>query len=110
MEFGQQCGQIYPAGGDIYLSVKRIDNDHFSFSLKDTGIGIPKHEQRKVFAMFYQAENSQERKAQGSGIGLAISKRIAKLMGGDLTLHSEMGKGSTFTLTIQADPVEAKNR
>ncbi|WGE92313.1 ATP-binding protein [Actinobacillus genomosp. 1] len=97
-----------PAGGDIYLSVKRIDNDHFSFSLRDTGIGIPKHEQRKVFAMFYQAENSQERKAQGSGIGLAISKRIAKLMGGDLTLHSEMGKGSTFTLTIQADPVEAE--
>ncbi|SUT90710.1 ATP-binding protein [Actinobacillus lignieresii] len=97
-----------PAGGDIYLSVKRIDNDHFSFSLRDTGIGIPKHEQRKVFAMFYQAENSQERKAQGSGIGLAISKRIAKLMGGDLTLRSEMGKGSTFTLTIQADPVEAK--
>ncbi|MBD4935867.1 hybrid sensor histidine kinase/response regulator, partial [Xanthomonas citri pv. citri] len=35
-----------PAGGDIYLSVKRIDNDHFSFSLRDTGIGIPKHEQR----------------------------------------------------------------
>ncbi|WGE51220.1 ATP-binding protein [Actinobacillus equuli subsp. haemolyticus] len=97
-----------PAGGDIYLDVQRVDNDHFSFSLRDTGIGIPKNEQRKVFAMFYQAENSQEKKAQGSGIGLAISKRIAKLMGGDLTLESEEGKGSTFTLTIQADTVEAK--
>ncbi|MDG4948948.1 ATP-binding protein [Actinobacillus equuli subsp. haemolyticus] len=97
-----------PAGGDIYLDVQRVDDDHFSFSLRDTGIGIPKNEQRKVFAMFYQAENSQEKKAQGSGIGLAISKRIAKLMGGDLTLESEEGKGSTFTLTIQADTVEAK--
>ncbi|WP_018651781.1 ATP-binding protein [Actinobacillus capsulatus] len=97
-----------PAGGNIYLDVQRVDDDHFSFSLRDTGIGIPKNEQRKVFAMFYQAENSQEKKAQGSGIGLAISKRIAKLMGGDLTLESEEGKGSTFTLTIQADTVEAK--
>lgn len=97
-----------PAGGDIYLDVQRVDDDHFSFSLRDTGIGIPKNEQRKVFAMFYQAENSQEKKAQGSGIGLAISKRIAKLMGGDLTLESEEGKGSTFTLTIQADTVEAE--
>ncbi|WGE70961.1 ATP-binding protein [Actinobacillus equuli subsp. haemolyticus] len=97
-----------PAGGDIYLDVQHVDDDHFSFSLRDTGIGIPKNEQRKVFAMFYQAENSQEKKAQGSGIGLAISKRIAKLMGGDLTLESEEGKGSTFTLTIQADTVEAK--
>ncbi|WGE57567.1 ATP-binding protein [Actinobacillus equuli] len=97
-----------PAGGDIYLDVQRVDDDHFSFSLRDTGIGIPKNEQRKVFAMFYQAENSQEKKAQGSGIGLAISKRIAKLMGGDLTLESEEGKGSIFTLTIQADTVEAK--
>lgn len=97
-----------PAGGDIYLNVQRVDDDHFSFSLRDTGIGIPKNEQRKVFAMFYQAENSQEKKAQGSGIGLAISKRIAKLMGGDLILESEEGKGSTFTLTIQADTVEEK--
>lgn len=97
-----------PAGGDIYLDVQRVDDDHFRFSLKDSGIGIPKNEQRKVFAMFYQAENSQEKKAQGSGIGLAVAKRIAKLMGGDLTLESEEGKGSTFTLTIQADTVEEK--
>ncbi|WGE32418.1 ATP-binding protein [Actinobacillus genomosp. 2] len=97
-----------PAGGDIYLDVQRVDEDHFSFTLRDTGIGIPKNEQRKVFAMFYQAENAQEKKAQGSGIGLAISKRIAKLMGGDLILESEEGKGSVFTLTIQADTVEAK--
>ncbi|MDH2997912.1 hybrid sensor histidine kinase/response regulator [Pasteurellaceae bacterium LFhippo2] len=97
-----------PEGGDIYLNIVRRDNDHFDFILRDTGIGIPANEQRKIFAMFYQAENSQTKKAQGSGIGLAISKRIAKLMGGDLTVESEVNQGSTFTLSIQANEVKAK--
>lgn len=91
-----------PAGGDIFLRVTRTAADRFSFILRDTGIGIAKHEQRKIFAMFYQAESAQQNKAQGSGIGLAISKRIARLMNGDLTVESELGQGSTFTLTIQA--------
>ncbi len=92
-----------PSGGEISLKVERRDHDHYAFILKDTGIGIKKSEQRKIFAMFYQSENSQGKKAQGSGIGLAISKRIARLMGGDLTVESELNQGSTFTLTIQAD-------
>ncbi|WP_373777497.1 ATP-binding protein [Glaesserella sp.] len=97
-----------PQGGNISLNVVRYDEDHFGFILKDTGIGIKKSEQRKIFAMFYQAESAKNKKAAGSGIGLAISKRIAKLMGGDLTVESELNQGSTFTLTIQAD--EVKNR
>ncbi|RRN04796.1 response regulator [Bibersteinia trehalosi] len=92
-----------PAGGSVFLNVVRYDQDHFGFILHDTGIGIAKHEQRKIFAMFYQAESADQRKAAGSGIGLAISKRIARLMGGDITVESELGKGSTFTLTIQAN-------
>lgn len=95
-----------PSGGDIYLNIVRYDDDHFGFILRDTGIGIAKNEQRKIFAMFYQAPNTQGKKAAGSGIGLAISKRIAKLMGGDITVESELNKGSTFTLTIQADTAE----
>lgn len=95
-----------PAGGDISLTIKRLDHNHFNFSVKDTGIGIPRSEHRKVFSMFYQADNSHERKALGSGIGLSISKSIAHLMGGDLTLESEENQGATFTLTIQADTVE----
>lgn len=91
-----------PAGGEIFLNVVRDSAERFSFILRDTGIGIAKHEQRKIFAMFYQAESAQQSKAQGSGIGLAISKRIARLMGGDITVESELGQGSTFTLSIQA--------
>ncbi|WP_301099035.1 ATP-binding protein [Otariodibacter sp.] len=94
-----------PSGGHICLNVVRNDQNHFSFILKDTGIGIHKKDQRKIFAMFYQAENNQGEKVIGSGIGLAISKRIAKLMGGDLTVDSKLNKGSTFTLTIKADEV-----
>lgn len=96
-----------PAGGNIYLNVVRYDHDHFGFILRDTGIGIKKSEQRKIFAMFYQAESADGKKAAGSGIGLAISKRIAKLMGGDLTVESALNEGSTFTLKIQANEVAA---
>lgn len=99
-----------PSGGSISLNVARIDQDHFSFILQDTGIGIAKNEQRKIFAMFYQAESADRQKAAGSGIGLAISKRIARLMGGDLTVESELGKGSTFALTIQAKQADGKEQ
>lgn len=97
-----------PAGGSVFLKVVRDEHDRFSFILRDTGIGIAKHEHRKIFAMFYQAESATTNKAQGSGIGLAISKRIARLMGGDLTVESDLGQGSTFTLTIQANVVNSK--
>lgn len=96
-----------PAGGDIFLKVVRYEQDKFGFILRDTGIGIAKHEQRKIFAMFYQAEGTHN-KAQGSGIGLAISKRIARLMNGDITVESELGEGATFTLTIQANVVKGQ--
>lgn len=97
-----------PAGGEIFLNIVRDDHDRFSFILRDTGIGIAKQEQRKIFAMFYQAESAQNNKAQGSGIGLAISKRIARLMGGDITVESELNQGATFTLTIQAPVVQGQ--
>lgn len=98
-----------PSGGSIFLNVVRYDQDHFGFILHDTGIGIAQNEQRKIFAMFYQAESGKG-KAQGSGIGLAVSKRIARLMGGDLTVESEIGKGSTFTLSIRASEVDGQSQ
>ncbi|MDG6882166.1 Aerobic respiration control sensor protein ArcB [Phocoenobacter uteri] len=91
-----------PPNGDIHLTISRQSANKFSFSLKDSGVGIPKAEQSKIFTMFYQVQ-SCDKKAQGSGIGLAISKTIALLMNGDLTVESEEGKGATFTLSIQAE-------
>lgn len=97
-----------PTSGQILLEICQLEKEQFSFSVADSGIGIPEKDQRKIFDMFYQAENSKEKKAQGSGIGLSVSKRIAKLMGGDLTVKSQENQGSTFTLTIHAESTETK--
>ncbi|WP_044470524.1 ATP-binding protein [Mannheimia massilioguelmaensis] len=92
--------------GAISLQIKRLSYDKYSFAVKDTGQGIPQSELAKIFAMYYQVgSKTNKHKAAGSGIGLAISKNIARLMGGDLTVESEEGKGSTFTLIIKADEV-----
>lgn len=96
-----------PEGGSIWLDIQSPSPSYLIFSVKDTGFGIAKAEQEKIFQMFYQSENSNGHKAQGSGIGLAVSKHIAQLMQGDLTVQSELGQGSTFTLTIKADAVDA---
>lgn len=96
-----------PEGGEIWLDIQALNPPYLTFSVKDTGFGIDKTEQEKIFQMFYQSENSNGHKAQGSGIGLAVAKQIALLMQGDLTVQSELGKGSTFTLTIKADAVDA---
>lgn len=70
------------------------------FSVKDTGIGIPKEKQNMIFDLFSQADTSTSRKFGGTGIGLSISKKLVEKMGGDIRVESEVGKGSTFYVTI----------
>jgi len=91
--------------GHIYLrvSLQEIENAPFiRFDVKDTGIGIPKDKQKEIFDTFVQADNGTSREFGGSGLGLSISKRLAKLLGGQLTMTSKVGKGSVFSLTIPA--------
>jgi signal transduction histidine kinase len=71
-----------------------------SFSVTDTGIGMTPEQQQKMFQPFTQAEASTTRKYGGTGLGLALSQRFARMMGGDITLTSEQGKGSTFTMHV----------
>lgn len=73
---------------------------HLSFSVKDTGIGIPSEKLDAIFCKFAQAESSTTRRFGGSGLGLSISKRLAEAMGGDIVVQSTPGEGSTFTFTI----------
>lgn len=86
--------------GEIVLAVKKVKNGMLSFSVKDTGIGIEEKNIPLVFEEFQQIDTSHSRKYKGTGLGLPISRRLARMLGGDLVAESEFGKGSTFTLTI----------
>ncbi|WBM71105.1 aerobic respiration two-component sensor histidine kinase ArcB [Buttiauxella sp. WJP83] len=95
-----------PKGGVVAVRVCYEEENILRFEVQDSGIGIPQDEQDKIFAMYYQVKDSHGGKpATGTGIGLAVSRRLAKSMGGDITVSSTPGEGSLFTLTIQAPRV-----
>ena len=76
------------------------------FDVSDTGIGIRKEDQEKLFSEFTQVDNRKNKKIMGTGLGLAISRNFAKMMHGDITLESEYGKGSTFRVTIDQKVID----
>ena len=80
---------------------KTIDSYLMCFEVTDTGIGMTKEQQQRLFVPFEQADNSISRKYQGTGLGLTITKRIAELMGGETGAKSVIGQGSTFWFTCR---------
>jgi len=86
--------------GKILLSVQKVSNASVSISVKDSGIGIGEEALGRVFEEFQQADNTTTRQYGGTGLGLTISRNLARLLGGDLTATSILGNGSRFTLTI----------
>jgi signal transduction histidine kinase/CheY-like chemotaxis protein/HAMP domain-containing protein len=86
--------------GSITVIAKKADRGMISISVKDSGIGIEERNLDRVFEEFQQIDSSSSRKYKGTGLGLPIAKSYARLLGGDLTLQTAYGKGSTFTLTI----------
>ncbi len=91
------------SGGKVFLEAETyIKNDkdlHCTFTVSDTGIGLSAEQEAKLFSAFSQADNSVTRKYGGTGLGLVISKRIIKLMGGDIFVESELDKGTAFIFT-----------
>jgi len=86
-------------GGTIAMAVDATD-DVVAIHVKDTGIGIAPHELERIFEPFVQAEGASQTSEHGVGLGLAISRQLARAMNGELTVESEVGRGSTFTLTL----------
>ena len=70
------------------------------FSVRDSGIGMTPEQLGKLFQAFEQADSSTSKKYGGTGLGLAISRKFCQLMGGDITVQSEAGKGSVFTVIL----------
>src|SRR5690606_34950879 len=91
--------RMYRLGAAIENPIPDSDQV-IAFSIEDTGIGISKKTQGIIFEAFQQAEGSTSRKYGGTGLGLSISKGFAELLGGTITVESELGKGSVFTLYI----------
>ena len=85
--------------GYVVISCK-VEDNNFKFSVKDTGIGIPMNRQKAIFNMFEQADISTTRTFEGSGLGLAIAKSYVKMLGGEISVESEEGKGSVFNFSI----------
>ncbi|MBV1839661.1 aerobic respiration two-component sensor histidine kinase ArcB [Photobacterium ganghwense] len=92
--------------GGVVMSVScEVEDDQaqITFEVEDSGIGIPSRELEKIFAMYYQVKDENDNlHAVGTGIGLAVSRQLVQMMGGDITVSSEVGEGSTFTVTITA--------
>jgi signal transduction histidine kinase/DNA-binding response OmpR family regulator len=94
--------------GGIFLEVAREsaggdgDADWLTFRVRDTGIGMTPEQMDKLFQVFTQADASTTRKYGGTGLGLVITRRFCQMMGGDVTVESEAGKGTTFTIRLPA--------
>src|SRR5206468_3177137 len=87
--------------GTVTLSVSREATD-IVFSVSDTGIGMTPEQLGKLFEAFSQADAATTRKYGGTGLGLALSRRLCRMMGGEVTVESEAGRGSTFTILLPA--------
>ena len=86
--------------GGIHVRILRSDQTHWAIEVADTGLGIPKEEIPYIFESFRQVESSTIRKHGGFGLGLSIVSQLVELMKGEITVSSELGKGSTFTIKL----------
>jgi len=96
-------GIKFSENGEVTIDCQRAhveDKEHVVIKVTDTGIGMSPDDLEKLFEEFFQVDNSNAKKWSGTGLGLVISQRFSQMMGGSIAVDSELGKGSTFTVTI----------
>ena len=102
------------SSGSINVDIRKIETEQdgitrIRFEVQDSGIGVTSEQKERIFEAFSQADTSITRKYGGTGLGLTISSNFIELMGGQLDLHSEPGKGTTFFFTLDFEEVERGN-
>ncbi|GAA4335109.1 ATP-binding protein [Variovorax defluvii] len=90
----------FTTAGEVRVSVQPVGEDSVRFSVADTGIGIAKEHQAAVFDDFSQVDSPIQKRLRGTGLGLALCRQLAGLLGGSVGVESELGKGSTFFVTL----------
>ena len=97
------ASKFTPAGGCVSIEAEiAIDSDEMvELRVRDTGVGIPKNRLEQIFEPFVQVENSRAARVEGSGLGLSISREMARGMGGDILAESAVGVGSTFEIRLR---------
>jgi PAS domain S-box-containing protein len=94
--------------GSIYIQIYKADNDHWAIEVADTGRGIAAQDQSYIFEAFRQIDNNVSRNHSGSGLGLSIVHQLTTMMGGQISVTSELGCGSAFTISLPFHPLGEK--
>tara|TARA_B100000609_G_scaffold199473_2_gene203219 strand:- start:3313 stop:4404 length:1092 start_codon:yes stop_codon:yes gene_type:complete len=99
----------FTSEGEIRIEIVRMTSptgrELLSFAVQDTGIGISEKHQRQIFEPFQQSDNSSTRKYEGTGLGLAICRNLCRMLGGDLSVESQLDVGSTFSFALPVVPL-----
>lgn len=107
MNFTDNAIYYTPNGGKITLDLKST-KDSVEFTVRDTGIGVPKSEQPHLFVKFYRAGNAKKARPDGTGLGLFMAKKVVVAQGGSIVFKTEEGKGSTFGFNFPLSKLEIK--
>jgi two-component system phosphate regulon sensor histidine kinase PhoR len=95
-------------GGKVEVTGQRLEQGMIRLSVADDGPGVPPESRERIFERFYRVDKARSREAGGTGLGLAIVKHIVQCHGGRAWVESELGRGSTFHVTLPADEAAAK--
>lgn len=109
MNFTDNAIYYTPSGGKITVELKETSKA-VEFRVKDSGIGVPKSEQHKLFTKFYRAENARKTRPDGTGLGIFMAKKVVVAQGGSIIFESKEGKGSTFGFSFPKEKLEVENQ